>query len=1240
MSSIGIPGPNLLAQYPLRVSIPRSTLASGALHITRHTEYVVVIDDCGREYPPRLRRFRDFKWLHDGLRRQQLAGALPELPPTKTWGRFDVEFVEQRRNRLEEYLQALLIIPSVVQDNLVWSFLDTDAATVAVPRFICRSADPLQLQDRLKQLKLCVQGEEIFRLCNPAVTTDLAALVREEGAEAIQLPNVRVLEDARMRLKNRSLLCSVVQLLLGHERAELARQLLIEAGLFGALLQLLRRAAGDREQAAAAAAAATAAAAAATAAVSAAVGTGTAATATTTTATGSAQHAAAELKDLYDKVVACCQDCLQSMIERSKGAALLHFCQQDGGLSGLRDLVDAESLHSVLARLLWYGLQHDGVVVALSSNAAGGLPLLAQLMSSADLKARLLATLSLGCVAAHPGALTDAQKQECYDRIADVRIPTALDMEETAAMERGVKEAADRAATLAITMPRGGSHRPAHVHGASSEMVSKKSKSSSVPPGGAGHHAHMPRGSSEGARPRTISPRFPSASFTTLSEQQHSMQQDEIAQVMPKRRPDLVELLARLCSAAGLPRLAPLLQGPVTHLSLLVVGVLDNFTRQVEDRQRLLALRGLLPQLQRVLEQSVAYGSEEMTGSAVLALDDSSLHELKVRTARVLVRVSTISSPSPSSSYGRNSAGDDPYQDTPTLEACRLALQTLDVLTMHSEGTQLSAKARLDHTLEHSRDQEDLIHSSGLADPPCLPTDRLLDFAQMVNELAEKRQALGQDVHHTQQTSEAVLTVLDQYGVKHGIFKSEILTLQAEVESQQEVEQAYLKANARVGDLEEAHRVALETMRRTEEEYQTCKKEHWELQRKAHNLECQALNLKQRENQLVETCSMLPKTAMELEERRQEIVRRKSSLDIELLELSARIDGVKARLAEMSHDQEEAQDAFKTVTLVRNELSKMKEWLANEVVHTAQEIDNLKALEAKLQPSRPSRLRRAAEEPPEDTTAIAGSEGDGRAPVWERNCKAESGFQASPNFRALLDLCDVRGQLWDEEIQYLRELIDACKTEQQRYQAAQVGKKREEERSVLDEEQVRREIVEVNDREGHEERLAHATQEALAAQHDFQEASRLVADRLGKLSVVEAERKNTEEVASALAQELRQAQEAAHVAMEKSTRSCSALEMKSHVLQDKAQQQIRAWQEFRQKECWLNLLQERVAECIQTESLGRSALRAETCRLMEELKRFDQQLAVEPLAGIVESPPEALHEEGLQEAPEGEGVAE
>ena len=58
------------------------------------------------------RRYSDFIWMQDVLKSMHPLSIIPPLPPKQTLGRFDEDFVEERRRGLEKFLMRVTLLSS------------------------------------------------------------------------------------------------------------------------------------------------------------------------------------------------------------------------------------------------------------------------------------------------------------------------------------------------------------------------------------------------------------------------------------------------------------------------------------------------------------------------------------------------------------------------------------------------------------------------------------------------------------------------------------------------------------------------------------------------------------------------------------------------------------------------------------------------------------------------------------------------------------------------------------------------------------------------------------------------------------------------------------------------------------------------------------------------------------------------------------------------------------------------
>jgi len=127
--------PSPAESLPGFVGLPRARVVAADL-ITQHAKDLVVYkirvgDDSEREWTV-SRRYRHFEVLHRQLRDTPYYKL--KLPPKRIFFHTKTEdFVEDRRNALDVYLQEVLSIPCLARSGDVWEFLRNDSERFEVP---------------------------------------------------------------------------------------------------------------------------------------------------------------------------------------------------------------------------------------------------------------------------------------------------------------------------------------------------------------------------------------------------------------------------------------------------------------------------------------------------------------------------------------------------------------------------------------------------------------------------------------------------------------------------------------------------------------------------------------------------------------------------------------------------------------------------------------------------------------------------------------------------------------------------------------------------------------------------------------------------------------------------------------------------------------------------------------------------------------------------------------------------
>ncbi|CAM2700114.1 unnamed protein product [Rotaria socialis] len=112
-----------LPPFNCRVEEPSKGTKLGGLKA--FTEYKVITDIPGSHFV--LRRYKQFDWLHEQLVNKFRFICIPPLPEKQIAGRFDQEFVEERRRQLELWLNRVCRHPVLCASYAVQHFIACDA---------------------------------------------------------------------------------------------------------------------------------------------------------------------------------------------------------------------------------------------------------------------------------------------------------------------------------------------------------------------------------------------------------------------------------------------------------------------------------------------------------------------------------------------------------------------------------------------------------------------------------------------------------------------------------------------------------------------------------------------------------------------------------------------------------------------------------------------------------------------------------------------------------------------------------------------------------------------------------------------------------------------------------------------------------------------------------------------------------------------------------------------------------
>lgn len=111
-----------------------------------------------------LRRYSDFLWLYETLSANNPGVVVPPVPDKNPFGRFDDQFVKQRRFALEKCIQKIANHPLLGKDADLKIFLESDtfALDVRLPRDDSTYTHAFG-RSSIAKLNLRMKGEVLWR---------------------------------------------------------------------------------------------------------------------------------------------------------------------------------------------------------------------------------------------------------------------------------------------------------------------------------------------------------------------------------------------------------------------------------------------------------------------------------------------------------------------------------------------------------------------------------------------------------------------------------------------------------------------------------------------------------------------------------------------------------------------------------------------------------------------------------------------------------------------------------------------------------------------------------------------------------------------------------------------------------------------------------------------------------------------------------------------------------------------
>eukprot|EP00930_Biecheleria_cincta_P034018 TRINITY_DN23547_c0_g1_i1.p1 TRINITY_DN23547_c0_g1~~TRINITY_DN23547_c0_g1_i1.p1 ORF type:complete len:1180 (-),score=245.15 TRINITY_DN23547_c0_g1_i1:160-3699(-) len=1175
-------------RYPLIVKIPRAECSRGTFGM-RHTEYIIEVDDCGRVYS-RSRRFQMFVWLHTELSRRELACQLPMLPPKRAFNKMDQAFVQDRRRQLEGYLLALLRLPAVVQDGMIWAFLDADEATAVVPRFLCRPVTHAAADKCLVQLKRAVadKQDQIFRLCSPVVLEEIAKFALAESREsAVNVqPQLPAPESLQVRLHNRVRLCGVVLRLIHHEKA---RSNLVTYGVLRAMLELLWRVTDDEVLAA-----------------------------------PTQQY---PNNNLYRSACMAVTDCLKTLIKESRGDALLHFCQQEDALSALKKLATAEEtdLHCMAAWILWHGLQNSEVVAALAAPSSKGLSLFGKLLTSKDATARVLAGLCICTIVRHEGALDDDSREHCLRGL--IPIPSDLDAAEQDYVRRLIAAPMQSAASSLSRAQQAGM---THATSAAGQAGSDHHNMSSV---------------SRFASPRLDTPGRQKLQQDQPVEGRSQMATDAKAQAAEgvaapaeRRDPAFVKLLEEICGHQDVSRLEMLLRlsdvnsevygnrsGTLDTVHAVAVAVLDHFILHCEDTDpaKLKHLQPLLPQLRSLVEVS-GDGSQMVQGGASDAFDGDhppplvSCQDVRVRAARCLVRLRACVA-------DESAAKGSP----PQLNTFGPRSKMLELIAQHLEKCHGEARITVATATEKSKMQSEHVEREGLAEELCMNQESLRSFTDHLLLVTDRRGVLGQEVADQEQAVEVIGASLDRRHLAHRILSRDVQKAFEAVARQDDDTQRSYRIQEELGSCEEHRREISAQMERRQACFREAEALVQDAAMRRQEAESRAFELSSAAERLCDLCHSAPAELARLQDCWVELGRRRQTLIKENEELGTEEDRCEKRLHDLVEAEQETQTALQTTREVGAALDEMWPTLSSEIIMSSVEVGRLRELESEMIPARPMRLRLSShyfDALQHDRGESFYGDGVGGsasscqevwtprtqssdAPTWDDDAVVEQEFRDSLHFRAFKKFRDERERLWSLEQAWLLNSIKETRATLTRVAERKAELVQLAQQVVQEEGQLRQQIEETKDFDGHASRRDDAQMAAAAAQAAAQMAKTQAEEAAGAHQLEQVRLKQVQADAVELSDRLTKARAAADEEEARTLKLRHEFQKEFGELEKRFRDCLQDWRNFESEQQRLALLQERASIRLVEEAEGRHTLLVEVHRLIGSLQQLSQQLA-------------------------------
>jgi len=649
--------------------------------------------------------------------------------------------------------------------------------------------------------------------------------------------------------------------------------------------------------------------------------------------------------------------------------------------------------------------------------------------------------------------------------------------------------------------------------------------------------------------------------------------------------------LRSLCRTKCVPRLKMLLgeKGLFDIVMLFTMALLNHLVRRLKDEPILSQLDPLVPRLRQLVE-----------------IDDDEVRDLispdlvRLYAARSLIHLDFLSVGCNGDSVNEGSAF---YRPT----------KVLDLVSAYSTSAQAHCRRELQEVTERNMMYEEELQNGRLLDELHVGHVRLDEFGDQLTSFENRRSHTFNEVKDCARVVETSEQVVEGCSRKHDLFRTSLDELsQAMMERNSQglkLEEAY----AFICEREQQHQDKIDILDGRRSERQAAEEKLQEATEEARIADQRLTELSREERHCLKYQEDAPGKLEIAQQDMTEVAQR----------LLLKIDAGNQFKTEMAVNEQqstivqqwdrEGKAALKKLVGMRSEMTAFKNALSSETILTDEEEEQLRELESKLFPRRPTRYLNDMEGDwlsMDETSKNA-------PPVWDDD-GAELEHQNTHNFRTFSRLCATREKLWRAERLWLDNLDGQLDDRKQRMVARQAEYSKEEVALLEEEERLRSQVEKLSDFNGHAERTASASAEVVKAQEEVRETATKETEASAEYHPTKArldEASEDEQAASAM---LDAARALANAGAEAMLRINAEIEMQMEELESKMRSLLQEWHGLEQTGSYLTVSLENASTGVSSEAAARNDLQCETQTLISDLQKLDQQLVTKGGVGTTE----------------------